>query len=168
MAVGTPPVNGLPSLRAPDGRPALEISHGHPYFTGIDKTLKPSQGGPGMFESRRDPATGQFRLYAALVPVTRVQRDPENEERTIDVPMVDEEGRVLMQRDPAARTTIALAHDLDETVDSIPTTPFPDTKEPVMQSIDSLKEVIVEQNRLASERFSELVGALTDALKGRT
>lgn len=167
MAVDAPSVPILSNLRAPDGRPAVQIFKGHPYYTEVDPTLKKGQAGPGMFVSRKDPQTGELRLYAALVPVTRVQRDPVNMERTIDVPLTDEQGRVLMQLDPAARATIQLMADGDEEAKSMPTTPFPDTKDPLSNSVEQLKTVIIEQNAAAEARMAHLITALVGALKER-
>ena len=151
----------LSNLRAPDGRPAVEIGPGHPYYTPIDQTLKKSQGGPGMYESRKDPKTGEFRLYAALVPVTQTKRDPINEERTIDVPMLDEAGRVMMQRDPAARNSIALGNDVPGS-DSLPTTPFPDSKDAMATGLEKLSQIVVDQGKQNMEMIAALVQALKE------
>ena len=146
---------------------AVLISKGHPYFKEIDATLKPSQGGPGMFVSRKDPKTGEYRLYAMPVPVTQVQRDPVNEERTIDVPMKDDQGRVLYQLDPAARTTIALANPDNPAADSIPTTPFPDAKDTMATGLEALQKTIIEQQKASDERFERLIAALVASKGGK-
>ena len=160
------PEKVIATLLAPDGRPAIEIREGHPYFTKIDKTLHKSQAGPGMFASLQDEK-GAFRLYASLVPVTQVKRDPINEERTIDVPMTDEQGRVLMQRDPAARTTIYLENNNDEKADSLPTTPFPNSKDAMATGLEKLGAIIVEQNKAQNDRFNALAEMLVNVLKDR-
>jgi len=163
MAVEAPPV--LSALRAPDGRPAVIIGPGHPHYKEIDPSLKKSQAGPGMFVSRKDPATGEYRLYAALVPVTIVQRDPINQERTIDVPMLDEQGRVMLQLDPAARATILLTNDGDASKDSIPTTPFPDSKDQIATTVEKLQQTILAQQAASEARMEQLITALIGALK---
>ena len=165
MAVDAPAVPILSNLRAPDGRPAVEIKSGHPYYTNVDTTLNKSQAGPGMFVSRKDPKTGEHRLFPMLIPVTRVQRDPANEERTIDVPMVDEQGRVLMQLDPAARATVWLENDKNEDARSMPITPFPDSKDAMANGLEKLGTILVEQGQQAAARQESLIAALVQVLK---
>ena len=144
---------------------AVLIGKGHPYFKEIDATLKPSQAGPGMFISKKDPKTGEMRLFAMPVPVTRVERDPVNEERTVDIPLRDDQNRILYQLDPAARNTIALMNPTNPDADSVPTTPFPDSKDAVSASFEKLQVSMVEQQKASDARLEMFMKAAAEERK---
>lgn len=158
-------VEAAPAVPLPIPVNGVLIGPGHPFYKPFDATLKPSQGGPGMFMSRKDPKTGEYRLFAMPVPVTRVERDPVNEERTVDVPIKDDQGRTLYQLDPAARATIALANNGDENAASMPTTPYPDAKDAMASGLESLQKSLADQQAMANARLEALQTTMIEQAK---
>ena len=117
--------------------------------------------GPGNFESRMG------RWYAARIPKTYQQRHPDNPERMIDVPFLDEKGKVVMQLDPAAVETISKM--TDGKLDYLTVSQMPEAANEAKKQAEATRDMMSEFMKNMMEVQAEQakqIGELTKVLAG--